>query len=138
MQLQHFKVHELVVPTTKDREITYKWKSKTQDLETLEHTGEPVGIMVLLEIGHDQRNKHLTAVLRKVHWKKSEMGYEIQFISPFDKVNYPYLTILREPITRYSEKALKIFQRKALITLDELTKTNEAVANLVKLATDIV
>ena len=50
MQLQHFKVHELVVPTMKDREITYKWKSKTADLETLEHTGEPVGVMVLLEI----------------------------------------------------------------------------------------
>ena len=138
MQIKHFRVHELVVPTTKDREITYKWKSKTQYLETLEHTGEPVGVMVLLEIGHDQRNKQLTAVMRKVHWNNSGTGFEVQFISPFDKVNYPYLTILREPITRYSEKALKIFQRKALIALDELTKTNEAVASLVKLATDIV
>lgn len=118
------------------REITRIWKSVQTDLETLEHTNEPVGVQVELEVSHDQRNKQFVATLRKIHWKPSDSNANIMitFMSPFDKVNYPFVTLMRLPVSRYSDKALKAFEQSVIAQLPTIADQSPTVAQLVGVA----
>lgn len=122
----------------RDREITRIWKSVATDLETLDHTNEQVGVQVELEVRHDGGNKQFIASLRKVHWKPSETaGITITFMSPFDRVNYPYATLMRVPVSRYSEKALKAFEKEVIADLPKLADQSQVVADLIGIANSI-
>lgn len=124
----------------REREITRVWKSAKTDLETLEHTGEPVGVQIEMEVRHDQRNKQFVATLRKAHWKPSESSANIviTFISPFDKVNYPFITLMRLPVSRYSEKALKAFEQSVITQLPTMADQSPTVAQLIGVANTLV
>jgi hypothetical protein len=122
----------------RDREITRVWKSEATDLETLEHTNEQVGVQVELEVRHDASNKQFIASLRKVHWKPSETaGITITFMSPFDRTNYPYATVMRVPVSRYSEKALKAFEQSVIAELPKLADQHQVIADLIGIANRI-
>lgn len=120
------------------REITRIWKSAQTDLETLEHTNEPVGVQVELEVRHDGGNKQFIASLRKIHWKPSDTaGITITFVTPFDRANYPYVILMSAPVSRYSEKSLKAFEQSVIAELPKLADQHEVVARLIGIANSI-
>lgn len=97
-------------PKIKDREMEWSWQSPTQDIEVLDHTGEPVGVRIEMSITHDKKRKEFTATMRKVHWRNADTpGISITFFSPFDYVNYPSITLARYPLPRYSATAMEFF-----------------------------
>lgn len=136
------KISRLIFNNTKkqaDREVRYIWKSAKSDLETLNHTGEPVGVQVELNISHDKRNKCYSATLRKVHWQtSSNANIEFTICCPFDRVNYPFATIWTKPTNRYSEKSFNEFASETLTALTRSVETNDAVKHLVNIASELI
>lgn len=122
-------------PKRQDRETEWVWKSPTQDVEKLDHTGEAVGVQIELELRHDAKRKQFIAIMRKVHYKDaSTTGFSVTFFSPFDSVNYPSIVIARHPVARYSKTQAHFFETIVLEELANYCEQSEEVAKLVQLA----
>lgn len=134
---QYLPIDKAIRNTHKEREVSYIWRTTSQEVETLEHTGEKVGVQVELEFRHDKRNKQLIASLYKAHYKDGERGFLTIFISPFDHKNYPAITLRRTPISRYTDKALAEFEKSVLAELNTLAETSEMVRHFAELISQI-
>ena len=122
-------------PQRQEREVKWVWRSQSQELETLEHTGEPVGVHIPLRISHDSKRKTLKATLSKAHWKNSDSpGFSITFMSPFDAINYPSFTVATMSLPRYSGTQARIFEEVVRNSLAQYCETSQAVSALVDTA----
>jgi len=121
----------------KYRQLIYAWKSTAQDLETLEHTNEPVGVLMLLEIEHDSRRKEYRADLRKVHWQTSGSGLMVTIYSPFVAQTYPCVCLSTSPTNRYSDKGLNAFAERVLRDLPYTCDANPYVLGLITEANNL-
>lgn len=121
----------------RNRQLVWSWKSTAQDLETLEHTGEPVGVLILLEIEHDSRSKAYRADLRKVHWQTSGSGIMVTIYSPFVAQTYPSVRLSVAPTNRYSDKGLNAFAERILKDLPYTCDANPYVLGLITEANNL-
>ena len=94
----------------KDREITYTWRSRNQNIEV---DGDQWGGYVNLRISHDSDRKQFNAFIQFAHYNTSR-GYESVQYTIWDQVNYPYGTVATQPIARYSAKALGEFETRVI------------------------
>ena len=122
---------------TEERDIKLSWRSRSNDLERLAHTGEPVGVAVFLTITHDKKRKQYDARLAKWHTTKTENGVGALIMSPLDRNNYPSTTIATEPATRYSAVKMSKFAEQVLANLAKTAETNTTAAMLLELAKTI-
>jgi coenzyme F420-reducing hydrogenase alpha subunit len=93
-----------------DREITYTWRSKDQNIEM---DGDQWGGYVNLRISHDSDRKQFSAFIQFAHYNTSR-GYESVQYTIWDQVNYPHGTVATQPIARYSAKALGEFETRVI------------------------
>ena len=93
-----------------DREITYTWRSKDQNIEM---DGDQWGGYVKLSISHDSDRKQFSAFIQFAHYNTSR-GYESVQYTIWDQVNYPHGTVATQPIARYSAKALGEFETQVI------------------------
>ena len=118
---------------TDKRTITLSWKSKDY-CDTLEHTKESVGVLVQVLAYHDKGNKTYVVGIQKKHWTAGDNGIEWHHSSPYDRINYPYALLLREPTNRYSAKTLRTLFASVLAEMSEKSQTNKVLDELLELA----
>lgn len=93
-----------------DREITYTWRSPSQDIE---FEGELLGGQVSLTISHEPGRKEFSSFIQFAHYENYG-GVSCVKFTIFDKVNYPHGTVATQPIARYSAKALGEFETRVI------------------------
>ena len=93
-----------------DREITYTWRSKDQNIEM---DGDQWGGYVNLRISHDSDRKQFRAFIQFAHYDQTQ-GYEVVKFALYDDVTYPHGTVATQPIARYSAKALGEFETRVI------------------------
>ena len=93
-----------------DREITYTWRSKDQNIEM---DGDQWGGYVNLRISHDSDRKQFCAFIQFAHYDQTQ-GYEVVKFALYDDVTYPHGTVATQPIARYSAKALGEFETRVI------------------------
>lgn len=114
----------------KDREITYTLKSPTCD--SVEVDGMMMGTLVRITIWHDADRKQLMSSIALRHYDQTTELFGI-----YDRVNYPFATLIRKSVKRYSDKALAEFETEVLGCLTSWARGNEVVGNLWARATEI-
>jgi hypothetical protein len=114
----------------KDREITYTLKSPTCD--SVEVDGRPMGTLVRITMWHDADKKPFMSSIALRHYDQT-----IELVGIYDRVNYPFATLIYKSVKRYSDKALAEFETEVIGILTSWARSNEVVRDLWLRATEI-
>jgi hypothetical protein len=87
---------------------------------------------VRITIWHDADNKQLMSSIALRHYDQTS-----ELVGIYDRVNYPFATLIRKSVKRYSDKALAEFETEVLGCLTSWARGNEVVGNLWARATEI-
>lgn len=90
----------------RDRSITYSWRTPSLDVDT-SYTTPELGWEAYATLSITHHNKTFTARLTTI--KHKDGAYKFAMFSG--------VTVLSEPIARYSDKALQAFAQRALVRL---------------------
>lgn len=102
-----------------DRHITYIWRSARQEL--VNEYGDKVGGQVKLSLWHEKGTKKFHATMQFMNYENRD-GYFAESYTLYDRVNYPFATILTQNVARYSEGAFSKFENDTLKVLaDSIT-----------------
>jgi len=114
----------------KDREITYTLKSPTCD--SVEVDGRPMGTLVRITMWHDADKKLFMSSIALRHYDQTS-----ELVGIYDRVNYPFATLIYKSVKRYSDKALAEFETEVIGILTSWARSNEVVRDLWLRATEI-
>ena len=107
----------------KDREITYTLKSPTCD--SVEVDGRPMGTLVRITMWHDADKKLFMSSIALRHYDQTS-----ELVGIYDRVNYPFATLIYKSVKRYSDKALAEFETEVIGILTSWARSNEVVRDL--------
>ena len=110
-----------------DRHTTYTWRSARQEL--VNENGDKVGGQVKLSLWHDKDSKEFVATMQFMNYDNSR-GYFAESYTLYDRVNYPFASVLTHKVARYSEGAFLKFESDTLKVLADSLTLSGAVREL--------
>ena len=125
--MQHLMQYATRKFNAQDRHTTYTWRSARQEL--VNEYGDKVGGQVKLSLWHDKDSKEFKATMQFMNYENSR-GYFTESYTLYDRVNYPFASILTQKVARYSESAFLKFENDTLKVLTVSCTENDAVREL--------